>query len=305
MTPPDQTESEDKNAKAENEASGEESAKDESATEQAEEHAKPDEPEIPQPHPDEVVPVLEALLFATTAPMNMKRLQKMTGNLDEDEITGALNELRERYEKPNSGLMLMEVAGGYQLATRANVADWVLALHKHRRKNPISPAVMETLAIVAYKQPIVKAEIESIRGVDSGGVMRSLLDAGLVEVVGTKDVIGRPSLYGTSDTFLKTFGLKSLEELPSIVELKEILEKPMKGSEKEKEEAEQETEEEENPDEQVAEESVSEEMVQDDDSENTEEIATDVSEEETIEEKSDDDSGEDDSEDDEEESEKQ
>jgi len=305
MTPPDQTESEEKDPKAKKEASGEDSAKDEAATEKVEEHAKPEEPEIPQPNPDEVVPVLEALLFATTAPMNMNRLQKMTGNLDEDEITGALNELRERYEKPNSGIMLMEVAGGYQLATRASVADWVLALHKHRRKNPISPAVMETLAIVAYKQPIVKAEIESIRGVDSGGVMRSLLDAGLVEVVGTKDVIGRPSLYGTSDTFLKTFGLKSLEELPSIVELKEILEKPMKGSEKEQEELEQPSAEEESSEEQAAGDSASEESLQNADSEETEEVISDLSEEEAIEEKADDDSGDEDSEEDKETSEKQ
>jgi segregation and condensation protein B len=127
----------------------------------------------------------------------------------------------------------MEVAGGYQLATRVGVADWVLALHKHRRKNPLSPAVMETLAIVAYKQPLVKAEIEAIRGVDCGGVLRSLQDAGLVEVVGQKETVGRPSLYGTSENFLKTFGLRNLEELPSLSDLQKILTAKMKGKDDE------------------------------------------------------------------------
>jgi segregation and condensation protein B len=186
---------------------------------------------LPLPRPEEVPAVVEALLFATTAPLTLKRLQALTGGVGLAELEDALTILRERYAGMGSGLMLVEVAGGYQLATRAEVADWVLALHRHRRKNPLSPAVMETLAIVAYKQPIVRAEIEAIRGVDCGGVLRSLQDSGLVEVVGQKEVPGRPSLYGTTVQFLKTFGLRNLKELPSLTDLQTILTVPMKGSE--------------------------------------------------------------------------
>ncbi|MDK2972943.1 MAG: segregation and condensation protein [Candidatus Sumerlaeota bacterium] len=188
---------------------------------------------LPLPLPEEVPAVVEALLFATTQPLSLKRLQMLSGGVGLPELEDALTILRERYDRPGAGLMLMEVAGGYQLATRAEVADWVLALHKHRRKNPISPAVMETLAIVAYKQPIVRAEIEAIRGVDCSGVLRSLQDAGLVEVVGQKEVAGRPSLYGTSTQFLKTFGLRDLKELPSLSDLQSVMHAQMKRSEAE------------------------------------------------------------------------
>ena len=188
---------------------------------------------LPQPRPDELPAVLEALLFAATAPLNIKRLQALTGGVDAELIEAALGDLRGRYESRTSGLLLMEVAGGFQLATRPEVADWVLALHKHRKKNPISPAVMETLSIVAYKQPLVRAEVESIRGVDCGGVMRALQDAGLIEVVGHKEVVGRPSLYGTTETFLKTFGLRNLEDLPSLADLQRIIATQMRGPDEE------------------------------------------------------------------------
>lgn len=192
---------------------------------------EPEEPVVPRPNPEELPAVLEALLFATTRPLSIKQLVALTGGTGADDLRRTLDELRARYEHEASGLMVMEVAGGYQLATRPAVADWVLALHKHRRKNPISPAVLETLAIVAYKQPIVRAEIESIRGVDCGGVLRALQDAGLVEVVGQKEVPGRPSLYGTTQMFLKTFGLRDLKELPSLSDLQNVLTAQMKGRE--------------------------------------------------------------------------
>lgn len=193
----------------------------------------PDEVPLPRPSDDELPAVLEALLFAATAPLTVKRLVALTGGVEAELVEAALGDLRDAMERRASGLMLMEVAGGYQMATRAEVADWVLALHKHRRRNPISPALMETLAIVAYKQPIVRSEIEAIRGVDCGGVLRSLQDAGLVEVVGQREIPGRPSLYGTTETFLKTFGLRRLDDLPSLDELKRILTARMKGAEEE------------------------------------------------------------------------
>lgn len=183
---------------------------------------------LPQPLPEELEPVLEALLFTTTSPLSLKRLSELTGGVEEAEILGALNGLRTQYAHSQRGLMLSEVSGGYQLATKPDYADWILALLKHRRKNPLSPALIETLSIVAYKQPIVKAEIEAIRGVDTGAVLRTLMEAGLIEVVGTKEVPGRPSLYGTTEVFLKTFGLRNLEELPSLGQMKELFQRELR-----------------------------------------------------------------------------
>jgi len=201
------------------------------APEQAAAPPAAEEAALPRPSESEVAAVVEALLFATTTPLTLKRLSALMGDTPGDVVEAAIGDLRERYDRSRSGLMVMEVAGGFQIASRPEVADWVLALHRHRRKNPISPALMETLSIVAYKQPIVRAEIESIRGVDCGGVLRALQDAGLVEVVGQKEVPGRPSLYGTSESFLKTFGLRDLNELPSLEELQHILSAPMKAPE--------------------------------------------------------------------------
>jgi len=183
----------------------------------------PEEWVIPRPTAEELPSVLEALLFAATTPLSIKRLGFLTGGIPPEELEAGLADLRTAYSSRHSGLTIMEVAGGFQLATKAEVADWVLGLHKHRRKNPLTPALMETLAIVAYKQPIVRAEVESIRGVDCSGVMRSLLEAGLIEVVGQREVPGRPSLYGTTELFLKTFGLRELSDLPSLSEFRQIM----------------------------------------------------------------------------------
>jgi len=182
-----------------------------------------EELQIPRPSPEELPAVLEALLFAATAPLGLKRLELLTGGASSEEITAGLADLRAAFEGRRSGLIVMQVAGGFQLATRPEVADWVLGLHKHRRKNPLTPALMETLAIVAYKQPIVRSEVESIRGVDCGGVMRALLESGLIEVVGQREVPGRPWLYGTTELFLKTFGLRELSDLPSLSEFRQIM----------------------------------------------------------------------------------
>ena len=180
------------------------------------------DPELPAPRGEEVVSVLEALLFAATQPFTIPKLGLLMNGVPDDEVAAALERLRDRYAQPASGLMLMEVAGGWQVATRTEVADWILRLHKHRRRAALSPALLETLSIVAYKQPLTRAEVESIRGVDCGSVLRSLQDAGLVEVMGRKEVLGRPPIYGTTEVFLKTFGLKDLEQLPSLGELKGI-----------------------------------------------------------------------------------
>ncbi len=170
--------------------------------------------ELPPPEGEARLAVVEALLFSAAAPLHPDQLATLTG-LPAAEVSEVLGALRDKYARPDSGLSLMEVAGGFQLATRGTVSEWVFRLHGHRRRSPITPALLETLAIVAYKQPVTRAEIEAIRGVDCGAVMRSLLDAGLAEIVGRKEVPGRPALYGTTDVFLKTFGLRSLEDLPA------------------------------------------------------------------------------------------
>ena len=108
------------------------------------------------------------------------------------------------------------------MATRPHHAEWLLRLHRHRRRNPLTPATLETLAIVAYKQPVTKAELETVRGVESTAPLRTLQEIGLIEVGGRREVVGRPQLYITTDLFLKTFGLRSLAELPSISELKHL-----------------------------------------------------------------------------------
>lgn len=188
------------------------------------------DPELPMPSGEEVIAVAEALLFATTQPLSLKRLSVLMNGVPEEEVLAALEELKARYASRSCGLLLMEIAGGWQAATKPEAADWVLRLHKHRRKNPLTPSLMESLAIIAYKQPITRADVEAIRGVDCGTAARSLQDAGLVEVVGRKDVAGRPPLYGTTELFLKTFGLRSIEELPSAGELRAVMGAPMKES---------------------------------------------------------------------------
>lgn len=170
---------------------------------------------LPIPRDEEVFAAIEALLFAAHHPITVAQMREYTGGLAEEQIVAAMAALRTRYEQRSCGLMILEVSGGFQLATKPAMADWVLAMHKHRRKNPITPALLETLAIVAYKQPVARSEIEAIRGVDCGGVLRALQDSDLIEVVGRKEVPGRPAIYGTSETFLKTFGLRTLDELPT------------------------------------------------------------------------------------------
>lgn len=166
--------------------------------------------------------VLEALLFTTTDPLSIKKISSIMNDLPAKTIRALILDLQLEYDNQGRGIQVVEIAGGYQMATRQFAADWVYALHKNKKRSPLSPATLETLAIIAYKQPITRAEIESVRGVDSGGILRNLSDQNMIKVVGKKDVIGRPPQYGTTEVFLKVFGLKRLSDLPSISELKEM-----------------------------------------------------------------------------------
>ena len=183
------------------------------------------DPEVHDESADELLKAkIEALLFATIDTLSIKQLMRLSGEESQKKVREVLTWLQAEYAQQNRGIQILEVAGGYQMATKPEHADMVEQLAKRQKRQSLSPAAFETLAIIAYKQPLIRAEIESIRGVDSGGVIRTLVDMGLVTVVGRKEVIGRPPLYGTSKEFLKMFGLKSLSDLSSIQDLKEMFE---------------------------------------------------------------------------------
>ncbi len=163
-------------------------------------------------------PVIEALLFVAGTPLSLKELQKLTG-LPKGEIQTLISELQAEYTRRGSGIRIVEVAEGYQMVTAPEVAEWIKPLKGGQAGAKLSRAALETLAIVAYRQPITKAEIEELRGVNSDAVIKSLLEKRLIRVVGKKEVPGRPLLYGTTKEFLLYFGLKDLSELPEIEEL--------------------------------------------------------------------------------------
>ncbi len=168
--------------------------------------------------PTEIRPVIEALLFATNQPLTIKRLTEITGR-EKSEILQAIDDLRNEYDGTNRAFQIEEIAGGFLLLSKKEYHRWVIRLEKKVQESKLSPAAMETLSIVAYKQPILRATIEAIRGVESSQMLRSLMDKGLVKVVGKDETLGRPLLYGTTKRFLDQFGLTSLRDLPRTQEL--------------------------------------------------------------------------------------
>ena len=165
--------------------------------------------------------IIEALVLVSEVPLALEKICAVLDEVDKEEVKEALEKLIAEYEERQSGICLQEVAGGYQFRTRAELASWMKKL-RGTKPASLSPASLETLAIVAYRQPIVKAEIESIRGVDVSAPLRGLLDKKLVRIVGRKDVPGKPIIYGTTKKFLEVFNLKDLTELPTLRELKEL-----------------------------------------------------------------------------------
>lgn len=162
--------------------------------------------------------ILESLLFSGGDPVPLGRLTQILTGYERRDIVRALNELAEEYRREERGFRLQEVAGGYQLRTTRANAEFVKALLQQRPVR-LTRAALETLAIVAYRQPATRAEIEVIRGVDVDAVLTTLLERRLVRVIGRKDVVGRPLMYGTTPEFLETFGLKDLASLPTLEEL--------------------------------------------------------------------------------------
>ena len=167
--------------------------------------------------------VIEALLFASDAPLSPSRIREVVGEMGDDEIREAIDGLRADYRAGSRAFDVFEIEGGYQVLSRPEFASWVERLFVERRKTRLSRPALETLAIIAYKQPIVKAEIEMIRGVSTDGVVRTLLERNLITITGRAEGVGRPLLYGTTREFLNYFGLNDLVDLPKIEELRELL----------------------------------------------------------------------------------
>lgn len=170
----------------------------------------------------ELKSAIEALLFVSGNPLSADRLKGIFEEATTEQIEAQLQALRQEYGDRDAGIMLAEVAGGYQFATRPENAAWVRKFKSVKVSSKLSKPALETLAIVAYKQPITRSEVEAIRGVNIGGIMRNLMERRLVKIVGKKDVPGKPMLYGTTLEFLQYFGLKDLSALPTLREFQEL-----------------------------------------------------------------------------------
>lgn len=171
---------------------------------------------------DELQPVIEALLFVADEPLPFKQLCKVLGDVPEDDVRAALEELVADYEARGGGLELREIAGGWRISTRPQHHEFIRKYLKSRPSARLSLPALETLAVVAYKQPITIPEILDIRGVTSTSAIKTLLEKRLIVTKGRKETVGRPMLYGTSKEFLIQFGLKDLTELPSIEDFEDL-----------------------------------------------------------------------------------
>lgn len=170
---------------------------------------------------DEIKSIIESLLFVAEGPQSVQRFCEVLDGVERNLICEIFAELRQELEEGSRGIRLVEVAGGYQLRTAKANADWVKKFLGGRPAR-MGRATLETLAIIAYRQPITRAEIEAIRGVDVDGVVTTLLERDLIRAVARKDVPGRPFLYGTTPEFLQFFNLKDLSQLPTLKEMEEI-----------------------------------------------------------------------------------
>jgi segregation and condensation protein B len=172
---------------------------------------------------DQLKPIVEALIFASPEPLTPKTLYKLLEGEPREDVDAALGALRADYDRPG-GLQIVEVAGGFQIVTRPELHDWVRKLFHERTTQKLSVPALETLAVIAYKQPITAPEIAEIRGVtSSGGVLATLVERHLIKTVGRKQVIGRPFMYATTREFLQRFGLNDIGDLPKVEEMSDAL----------------------------------------------------------------------------------
>lgn len=167
--------------------------------------------------------IVEALVFAAPQPLTLREMARVVAAAGKDDLRQALEELKLEHAREGRGLQVVEVAGGYQITTRPEYNDWVRELLDPKAPTRLSIQALETLAVIAYKQPVTLPEIIELRGVRSGGVVKTLLEKRLIRITGRKEVVGRPMLYGTTKDFLLHFGMKDLTELPKIEEFAEVL----------------------------------------------------------------------------------
>jgi segregation and condensation protein B len=170
----------------------------------------------------DVMSIVEALLFVSNGPLSVDRVAQVIDGVDRATVCQIMEELRVRFNSNGGAVVLREIAGGFQLCTHPKYSAWVKKLSSVRANSKLSRAALETLAIVAYKQPVTRAEIEAVRGVSCSGVLALLLEKKFIRVAGRQDVPGKPLLYRTTQEFLQHFGLRSLKDLPRVSELKEL-----------------------------------------------------------------------------------
>lgn len=166
----------------------------------------------------EIKPILENLFFVSDSPIRLETLIEILPESNKEAILEGIHQIQAEYENPSKGIELTEIAGGYQFRTKPRWAGWVSRLKKTKAIK-LSQAALETLAIIAYRQPIIRPAIEEVRGVDSGSVLHTLLEKGLIKIMGRKDLPGRPIVYGTTKTFLELFSLNTLSDLPTLKEI--------------------------------------------------------------------------------------
>ena len=181
---------------------------------------QPDSSQPPQEITTTVESVVEAVLFASDEPLTDTRLASIV-ETSAKQVRQHIKNLNDKYHANNNAFRIEQIASGYQMLTLSPYNHWLKRLLRARSDNKLSPAALETLAIIAYKQPVMRADIEAIRGVAVGEVIRSLSYKGLVKIVGRAEVLGRPMLYGTTKKFLEVFGLNTLKDLPKVQELQE------------------------------------------------------------------------------------
>ena len=185
-----------------------------------EDDAEEQETETPNDFEASLETVIEAVLFASDEPISPKRLVDVAEAGSVKDVNACVRAMNKKYRDGGRSFRIEKISGGYQMMTLSAFNPWITKLIKVRSDNKLTPAGLETLAIVAYKQPIMRADIEAIRGVASGEILRNLMYKGMVKIVGRAEVIGRPMLYGTTKKFLDVFGLNTLKDRPKIEELK-------------------------------------------------------------------------------------
>jgi segregation and condensation protein B len=174
--------------------------------------------------------IIEALIFASPEPVTVKALAKLlesetTGTAKaeiKEEIVAAIDALKRDYDRPG-GLQIVDIAGGFQIVTRPELHEWVRRMFHERTTQKLSVAALETLAVIAYRQPVTAPEVAEIRAVNTAGVLGTLMERKLIKIVGRKQVVGRPFLYGTTREFLERFGLNDLADLPKVEDMSELL----------------------------------------------------------------------------------